>query len=116
MRAGCWIGVVDGEAGENVGRFAAAAEMDSQVAINFMAMHGRGLICLAMTGERLEQLKLSPMTTENSALAGTAFTVSIDANSPGLTTGISARDRAQTIKAAIDESSAPEDFARQGHI
>jgi 3,4-dihydroxy-2-butanone 4-phosphate synthase/GTP cyclohydrolase II len=116
LRAGRMIVVVDDEDRENEGDLTMAAEMITPEAINFMAMHGRGLICLAMTGERIEQLKLSPMTTENSALAGTAFTVSIDANSPGMTTGISARDRAQTIKAAIDESSGPEDFARPGHI
>ncbi len=116
MRAGRMIVVVDDEDRENEGDLTMAAEMITPEAVNFMAMHGRGLICLAMTGERLAQLDLASMTTENSALAGTAFTVSIDANSPGMTTGISARDRAQTIKAAIDESSGPEDFARPGHI
>ncbi len=116
LRAGRMIVVVDDEDRENEGDLTMAAEMITPEAINFMAMHGRGLICLAMTGERLEQLKLSPMTTETSALAGTAFTVSIDANSPGMTTGISARDRAQTIKAAIDASSRPEDLARPGHV
>ena len=116
LKAGRMIVVVDDEDRENEGDLTMAAEMITPEAINFMAMHGRGLICLAMTGERLEQLKLSPMTTENSALAGTAFTVSIDANTPGMTTGISARDRAQTIKTAIDEGSRPEDFARPGHV
>jgi 3,4-dihydroxy-2-butanone 4-phosphate synthase len=116
LRAGRMIVVVDDEDRENEGDLTMAAEMVTPEAINFMAMHGRGLICLAMTGERIEQLELAPMTTENSALAGTAFTVSIDANSPGMTTGISARDRAQTIQAAIDATSRPEDFARPGHI
>jgi 3,4-dihydroxy-2-butanone 4-phosphate synthase/GTP cyclohydrolase II len=116
LRAGRMIVVVDDEDRENEGDLTMAAEMVTPEAINFMAMHGRGLICLAMTGERIEELELAPMTPDNSALAGTAFTVSIDANSPGMTTGISARDRAQTIKAAIDESSGPGDFARPGHI
>ncbi|HEX6719551.1 MAG TPA: 3,4-dihydroxy-2-butanone-4-phosphate synthase, partial [Pyrinomonadaceae bacterium] len=85
-------------------------------AINFMARHGRGLICLAMTGERLEELQLEQMAPENTALGGTAFTVSIDVNGHGITTGISAYDRAQTIKAALDPDSCAEDFARPGHV
>lgn len=116
LRAGRMIVVVDDEDRENEGDLTMAAEMITPEAVNFMAMHGRGLICLAMTGERIEELELAPMTPDNSALAGTAFTVSIDANSPGMTTGISARDRAQTIKAAIDAGSRPEDFARPGHV
>ncbi len=85
-------------------------------AINFMATHGRGLICLAMTGERLDKLDLHPMSTDNSALGGTAFTVSIDVIGDDVATGISAYDRAQTIKAAVDANSCPEDFARPGHV
>jgi 3,4-dihydroxy 2-butanone 4-phosphate synthase/GTP cyclohydrolase II len=85
-------------------------------AINFMATHGRGLICLAMTGERLDELELAPMAPDNSALGGTAFTVSIDAKGHGVTTGISAYDRAETIRAAIDANNYPEDFARPGHV
>jgi 3,4-dihydroxy-2-butanone 4-phosphate synthase/GTP cyclohydrolase II len=116
LHAGRMIVVVDDEDRENEGDLTMAAEMVTPESINFMATHGRGLICLVMTGERIEELELAPMTPENSALAGTAFTVSIDANGPGMTTGISAHDRAQTIKAAIDASSRPEDFARPGHV
>jgi 3,4-dihydroxy 2-butanone 4-phosphate synthase/GTP cyclohydrolase II len=85
-------------------------------AINFMATHGRGLVCLAMTGERLDELKLPPMAPDNTALCGTGFTVSIDAKGRGVTTGISASDRAQTIRAAVDARSDPKDFARPGHV
>ena len=81
-----------------------------------MATHGRGLICLAMTGERLDELELPAMTPENSSLGGTAFTISIDVKGPGVTTGISAHDRAETIKAAIDPLTLPEDLGRPGHI
>ena len=85
-------------------------------AINFMATHGRGLICLAMTGERLDQVAFAPMAPDNTALGGTEFTVSIDAKGHGETTGISAHDRAQTMRAAIDASTYSEDFARPGHV
>jgi len=85
-------------------------------AINFMATRGRGLICLAMTGERLDELEIPPMVQQNSALHETAFAVSIDAKTRGVTTGISAADRTQTILAAVDASSGPEDFGRPGHV
>jgi 3,4-dihydroxy 2-butanone 4-phosphate synthase/GTP cyclohydrolase II len=85
-------------------------------AVNFMAMHGRGLICLAMTGERLDELDLAPMSPDNTALGGTAFTVSIDVKGADVTTGISARDRAQTILAVTDASTCSDDFARPGHV
>jgi 3,4-dihydroxy 2-butanone 4-phosphate synthase/GTP cyclohydrolase II len=110
------IVVVDDEDRENEGDLTMAAEMITPEAINFMATHGRGLICLAMTGQRLDDLGLGLMTPENSALHDTAFTVSIDFNGRGVTTGISAHDRAQTIKAAVDPTSRPQDFARPGHI
>lgn len=116
LQAGRMIVVVDDEDRENEGDLTMAAEMITPEAINFMAMHGRGLICLAMTAERLEDLELAPMARDNTALGGTAFTVSIDAIGHGITTGISAYDRAQTIKAAIDPRSYPEDFARPGHV
>jgi 3,4-dihydroxy 2-butanone 4-phosphate synthase / GTP cyclohydrolase II len=90
--------------------------MTTPEAVNFMATHGRGLICLAMTGERLDELQLEPMARENTALRGTAFTVSIDVRGHGVTTGISAHDRAQTIRAAIDASNDAKDFARPGHV
>src|SRR5438552_2664212 len=81
-----------------------------------MATHGRGLICLAMPGERLDELDLAPMAPDNTPLHGTAFTVSIDVNGQGVTTGISAHDRARTIQAAVDPGSTPDDFARPGHV
>src|SRR6266403_293845 len=110
------IVVVDDEDRENEGDLTMAAEMITPEAVNFMAMHGRGLICLAMTGERLDELDLAPMRADNTALGGTAFTVSIDVQGPDVTTGISARDRAQTILAVTDASSGPDDFARPGHV
>jgi len=108
--------VVDDEDRENEGDLTMAAEIVTPEALNFMATHGRGLICLAMTGERLDQLELAPMVADNSALGGTAFTVSIDVKGRGTTTGISTHDRAQTIRAAVDAGSRPEDFGRPGHI
>ena len=116
LRAGRMIVVVDDEDRENEGDLMVAAEMISPEAINFMATHGRGLICLAMTGERLDELELAPMAPDNTALGGTGFAVSIDAKGRGVTTGISAGDRAQTIRAAIDACSYPEDFAKPGHV
>ena len=93
-----------------------AAELVTPEAINFMATHGRGLICLAMTGERLDELDLAPMVSDNTAPHGTAFTVSIDLIGHGVTTGISAHDRARTIQAAVDASRSPADFSRPGHV
>ncbi len=116
LRTGRMIVVVDDEDRENEGDLTMAAEMITPEAINFMARHGRGLICLAMTGERLDELELHPMSNDNSALGGTAFTVSIDVIGDDVATGISAYDRAQTIKAAVDANSCPEDFARPGHV
>jgi 3,4-dihydroxy-2-butanone 4-phosphate synthase/GTP cyclohydrolase II len=116
LQAGRMIVVVDDEDRENEGDLTMAAEMITPEAINFMAMHGRGLICLAMTEERLKELDLTPMVSDNTAFGGTAFTVSIDLNGQGVTTGISAHDRSQTIKATVDETSCAEDFGRPGHI
>jgi len=116
LREGRMIVVVDDEDRENEGDLMLAAEMTTPEAINFMATHGRGLICLAMTGERLDELRLGPMTLDNTALGSTGFTVSIDVKGRGVTTGISARDRAQTIQAAVDARSDPADFARPGHV
>src|ERR1700722_11824450 len=96
LKAGRMIVVIDDEDRENEGDLIMAAEMITPEAINFMATHGKGLICVAMTGERLDHLELSPMVPSNSALGGTAFTVSIDVRGDGVTTGISAHDRAQT--------------------
>jgi 3,4-dihydroxy 2-butanone 4-phosphate synthase/GTP cyclohydrolase II len=116
LKAGRMIVVVDDEDRENEGDLTMAAEMVTPQAINFMAMYGRGLICLAMTGERLDELDLTPMVRKNTATCGTGFTVSIDLKGHGVTTGVSAYDRAETIKAAIDPTSVPKDFARPGHI
>src|SRR5947199_3671777 len=104
IRAGRMVILVDDEDRENEGDLCMAAELVTPEAINFMATHGRGLICLAMPGERLDELDLAPMAPENTALHGTAFTVSIDAVD-GVTTGISAHDRARTIKIAVDPAS-----------
>jgi 3,4-dihydroxy 2-butanone 4-phosphate synthase / GTP cyclohydrolase II len=116
LRAGRMIVVVDDEDRENEGDLTMAAEMVTPEAINFMATHGRGLICLAMTAERADELELGPVTPYNTSLGGTAFTVSIDAVGRGVTTGISARDRAQTILTAIDSRTHPEDLGRPGHV
>jgi len=116
LREGRMIVVIDDEDRENEGDLTMAAEMVTPEAINFMARHGRGLICLAMTGERLGELQLEPMAPENTALGGTAFSVSIDLKGREVTTGISAYDRAETIRAAVDPNSCAEDFARPGHV
>jgi 3,4-dihydroxy 2-butanone 4-phosphate synthase/GTP cyclohydrolase II len=116
LRAGRMVVVVDDEDRENEGDLVMAAERITPEAVNFMATHGRGLICLAMTGQRLDELGLHDIPTNADALGGTAFTVSIDVKERGVTTGISAYDRAQTISAAIDIGSRPEDFWRPGHV
>jgi 3,4-dihydroxy-2-butanone 4-phosphate synthase len=116
LKAGRMIVVVDDPDRENEGDLTIAAEMITPEAINFMASHGRGLICLAMTGERLDELELGLMVPENAALAETAFTVSIDVRKPSVTTGISAYDRACTVRAAIDATTRPADLARPGHV
>jgi 3,4-dihydroxy-2-butanone 4-phosphate synthase/GTP cyclohydrolase II len=116
LSAGRMIVVVDDEDRENEGDLTMAAEMITPDAINFMAKHGRGLICVAMTDERLKDLEIGSMVPANSALGGTAFTVSIDLKHRDITTGISAYDRAHTIKMAVDPSSHPDDFARPGHV
>jgi 3,4-dihydroxy-2-butanone 4-phosphate synthase/GTP cyclohydrolase II len=116
LKTGRMIVVVDDEDRENEGDLTMAAEMITPEAVNFMATHGRGLICLAMTGEQLDRLDLAPMVPCNTALHETAFTASIDLKGYGVTTGISARDRAETIRAAIDENSQPDDFGRPGHV
>ena len=107
--------LVDDEDRENEGDLVMAAEKVTPEAINFMATHGRGLICLALSPERVEELQLPLMVNENTAAFGTAFTVSIDARK-GITTGISAKDRAVTILAAVDPKTKPADLARPGHL
>jgi len=116
MRSGRMIVIADDKDRENEGDLVIAAEMVTPEVINFMATYARGLICLAMTGERLDQLELEPMVLHNTANLGTAFTVSIDARGRGVTTGISSYDRAQTILAAVDPRTCPEDLARPGHV
>lgn len=107
--------LVDDEDRENEGDLCMAAEKVTPAAINFMAKYGRGLICLSLTPQRVEELKLPMMTEENTSSFGTAFTVSIEAKK-GVTTGISAADRATTILTAIDPKTKPEDLARPGHV
>lgn len=116
LKAGRMVVVVDDEDRENEGDLTMAAEKITPEAINFMATYGRGLICLAMTGERLDELELGPMAPRNTAWADTAFTVSVDALGGGVTTGISARDRAHTIQAALDPHTRPQDLGRPGHV
>src|SRR5579884_4215215 len=115
IRAGRMIVVVDDEDRENEGDLTLAAEKVTPEAINFMAKHGRGLVCLAMTEERLEHLRIAPMSAEHTSNYGTAFCEAIDARD-GVTTGISAYDRARTIQVAIDPGSRPSDLARPGHV
>jgi len=115
IRAGRMIIVVDDEDRENEGDLTLAAEKVTPEAINFMARFGRGLVCLAMTEERLEHLRIGPMTQENTSQYGTAFCEAIDARQ-GVTTGISAYDRARTIQVAIDPATRPTDLARPGHV
>jgi len=115
IKKGKMVILVDDEDRENEGDLTMAAEKVTPEAINFMAKHGRGLICLSLTPERVEHLQLPMMTTDNTSSFGTAFTISIEAKK-GVTTGISAADRATTIKAAINPKFGPEDLARPGHV
>jgi 3,4-dihydroxy 2-butanone 4-phosphate synthase/GTP cyclohydrolase II len=115
IQAGRMIVVVDDEDRENEGDLMLAAEYVTPEAINFMAREGRGLICLALTEERADYLQLGPMTVQNSSRFGTAFTESIEARE-GVTTGISAYDRARTIQVAIDPTSTAQDLTRPGHV
>ena len=115
IRNGRMIVVVDDEDRENEGDLTLAAEKVSPEAINFMAKYGRGLVCLAMTEERLEHLRIGPMTAENTSNYGTAFCEAIDARD-GVSTGISAYDRARTIQVAINPATRPSDLARPGHV
>jgi 3,4-dihydroxy 2-butanone 4-phosphate synthase/GTP cyclohydrolase II len=114
IRAGRMIVLVDDEDRENEGDLMFAAEKVTPEAINFMAKYGRGLICLAMTEERLDYLRIGPMTLENTSPYGTAFCESIEARE-GVSTGISAYDRARTIQVAIDPASRSTDLVRPGH-
>ncbi len=115
IRAGKMVVIVDDEDRENEGDLAMAAEKVTPDAINFMATFGRGLICVPMLSQRLGQLRLPLMTSDNTARLGTAFTVSVDVLK-GATTGISAYDRSATIDALLDPATRPEDLGRPGHI
>ncbi len=115
IREGKIVILVDDEDRENEGDFMVAAEKVTPEIVNFMALHGRGLICLTLTEQRCEELDLPQMVSRNTAKYGTAFTVSIEAKK-GVTTGISAADRAHTILTAIDEDCGPGDIDRPGHV
>lgn len=115
IKMGKMIIIVDDEDRENEGDLVCAAEKVSPEIINFMAVHGRGLICLPLTEERCDELNLPPQTPENTSSMGTAFTISIEARE-GVTTGISAADRAHTILTAVNPNTKPTDLARPGHI
>ncbi|MHC4288610.1 MAG: bifunctional 3,4-dihydroxy-2-butanone-4-phosphate synthase/GTP cyclohydrolase II [Planctomycetota bacterium] len=115
LKQGRMIVLVDDEDRENEGDLVCAAELVTPEIINFMASHGRGMICMPMTEERCDVLNLHPQCTDNTARLGTAFTVTIDARE-GVTTGISAADRAHTIRTAVDPTIKPADLARPGHI
>jgi 3,4-dihydroxy 2-butanone 4-phosphate synthase / GTP cyclohydrolase II len=115
IRRGRMVVVCDGEDRENEGDLVMAAQFATPEAVNFMATHGRGLICLALTSQRCDELGLNLMTAKNEAPLQTAFTVSIEARE-GVSTGISAHDRARTIQVAIDPHSGPEDLHVPGHI
>src|SRR5512136_1151398 len=115
IKSGKIIIIVDDEGRENEGDLAIAAEKVTPEAINFMAKEARGLICMPVIGERLEELKIPMMVQDNTARFSTAFTVSIEAKH-GVSTGISAQDRATTIKTVINPATKPEDIARPGHV
>jgi 3,4-dihydroxy 2-butanone 4-phosphate synthase / GTP cyclohydrolase II len=115
IREGKMVILVDDEDRENEGDLAMAAENVTAEAINFMSKYGRGLVCLSLTEERLNELHLPMMVSDNTSLFQTAFTISIDARKR-VTTGISAADRATTILTAIDERAQPEDLVSPGHI
>ena len=116
IRAGKIIIVVDDENRENEGDFVAAAEAITPELVNFMATNGRGLICTPLTEKRCEELKLSMMVGENTDPMQTAFTVSVDLNGNGVTTGISASDRSKTIQALVNNNTKPHELSRPGHI
>jgi 3,4-dihydroxy 2-butanone 4-phosphate synthase / GTP cyclohydrolase II len=115
IRRGKFVVVVDAADRENEGDLTIAAQFATPEAINFMATHGRGLICLCLTEERCDELQLRPMTDRNETPFGTAFTISIEARE-GISTGISAQDRSRTIQVAIDPSKGPGDLVQPGHV
>ncbi|MCW0481773.1 3,4-dihydroxy-2-butanone-4-phosphate synthase [Gaoshiqia sediminis] len=116
IKKGNIIIVTDDETRENEGDFIAAVELVTPEIVNFMATHGRGLICAALTEERCTELKLARMVQSNTALNSTNFTVSVDLMTQGCTTGISASDRAKTLNALANPQTKPEELGRPGHI
>jgi 3,4-dihydroxy 2-butanone 4-phosphate synthase/GTP cyclohydrolase II len=116
IRKGKTIIVVDDGGMDNEGGFMAAAEKITPQTVNFMATHGRGLICTALSEERCQELELDLMVGKNTSLHGTAFTISVDLIGHGTTSGISASDRAKTIRSLVDPATRPADLARPGHI
>lgn len=115
IKAGKLVVIIDDESREDEGDLAMAAEKVTPGAINFMTKHGRGLICLPIIGQRLDELRIPLMVQHNTSRYSTAFTVSIEAKDK-VSTGISAFDRAQTIKAVLDLDTKPEDLVQPGHI
>jgi 3,4-dihydroxy 2-butanone 4-phosphate synthase / GTP cyclohydrolase II len=115
IRAGKFVVVVDAADRENEGDLTIAAQFATPEAINFMATHGRGLICLCLTDERCDELRLRPMTEQNETPFETAFTIAIEARE-GISTGISAHDRSRTIQVAIDKTKGPNDLVQPGHV
>ena len=115
VRAGKMVVVCDAEDRENEGDLMMAADLVTPEAINFMARYGRGLICLSISEDRVRQLGLTMMASDNRSPRATAFTVSIDARR-GMTTGISARERAETIRAAVARDAVPDDLVTPGHV
>ena len=115
IKAGKFVIIVDDENRENEGDLAIAAEKVTSEVINFMAKYGRGLICLPIVGQRLDELAIPPMVQENTSKFSTAFTVSVEAKHR-TSSGISAHDRAATVRTVIDPNTGPEDIARPGHM
>jgi 3,4-dihydroxy 2-butanone 4-phosphate synthase/GTP cyclohydrolase II len=116
FRKGEFVLVVDDEDRENEGDLLCASALITPEKVNFMAIHGRGLICVSLTEKRCEELELTMMVGQNTSFHSTQFTVSVDAIKPGVTTGISAMDRATTIQALVDEKTRPDELGRPGHI
>src|SRR6478672_9420768 len=115
IRDGRFVVVVDDEDRENEGDLVIAAQFATPETVNFMATHGRGLICLCLTEERAERVGLRPMTERNEAPLGTAFTITFEARE-GVTTGISAADRSRTIQVAVSPDASPSDLVSPGHM
>src|SRR5687767_4805770 len=117
LKLGKPIILMDDEDRENEGDLVYAAEKMTPEAMNFILVHGRGTVCLALTGEQCDRLRLHPQTDQNTATLGTAFTVTVDAHPRfGVTTGVSARDRATTVQVAIADDVQPGDLLRPGHM